>query len=159
VSREIDRYHNKDYPPLHQLVRRLFYPPRLLAEELASGLPVTHGLKIYKQNENLTIEASVKEIPLENLTVTCDKDGVIRIAGHDEKEEEKKEGEKIVYRRKSSSRLGYAVRPPMSIDLEQAEAIIDVDKHVLTITAPTISQGKKEKPRSIPIKIADKQQS
>lgn len=109
-------------------------------------LAETHGLNVYETDKEVVVEAPMPGIPEDKIEVTFE-DGVLRITGKHQENEEEKKRKKVVYRSQRVAAFDYTATLPRSINAAAIQA--DLDKGVLTVKAP-IAQA--ARPKKITVK-------
>jgi HSP20 family protein len=99
-----------------------------------------------KNEDTITVSASVPGVDAENIDVTVD-DGVLTIKAETASENEEKNDNYVIRERRSGS-LHRSIRLPDTVDADNAES--SYDKGVLTISLPKTEAAK---PRSLPITV------
>ena len=136
-QKAIDRFFNDDF----------FRAGRTLPANWQSEWSAL-ALDIAENEDNLTVEASLPGINPDDVEISVH-DGVLTIKAEVQHEEEKEEEGKYYLRERRSGAFQRAVRLPLEVNAEAAEATFH--NGVLTLTLPKVEEAK---PKKIAVKAA-----
>ncbi len=107
-----------------------FLSPAASAEGLASRSP---ALDVAENDRAYTVKLEVPGVAKDDVKVSVE-GRQITVQAQSQHSEEKKEGERVVYRERSVASYARTFTLPMEVD--QAEAVAKLDQGVLTLTLP-----------------------
>lgn len=103
---------------------------------------IDEGLDVYETDSDIVIKAALPGIPADKVDVTFE-DGVLRISGRMEENEEEKNKKKVVYKEQKVRSFDYTTTLPRAVKFDEIKA--DVENGVVTITAPIATEAKAKK--------------
>lgn len=116
--------------------------PSIWDEEDWSIFQSARGLEVFETDNDIVVKASVPGLLPNEVEVTFE-DGVLRIAGRHEENEEDKEKKKVIYQSHRVSTFNYQTALPRMIDPNKITA--DIEHGVITVNAPLSEAAKLKK--------------
>jgi HSP20 family molecular chaperone IbpA len=111
------------------------------------------GLNIYETDTNIIAEAALPGVPDNNIDVTIDEDGIVRVTGSYEETEEDKDRRRY-YMSSMAQSFNYSFRLPKGANT-QVEPSCELTNGVLKMTFP---KTEKQAPKKIKISRGDTNQ-
>lgn len=130
---------------------RPFFNSPFMDEDLwSSFLPQSQNLDMYETNDEVVVKAPMPGISADNVDVTFE-DGVLRITGREEENQEEKNKKKVVHSEYRTRSFDYTVTLPRAIDPSKMSA--EIENGIVKITAPLAEASK---PKKITVKAKGK---
>ncbi len=118
-------------------------------EEDWSELTMTQGINVYEQDDKVTVEAPMPGVAEQDIHVEYE-DGILRLSGrHEVNEEDKKK--RMYHRMQKISSFSYSTTLPKTIDVNSIEASI---KNGVVVVEARVAE--EVKPRKITVKAIEK---
>ena len=129
----VNRYANQDTRQLSRLFDDTldrFFGPASTAESVASRAP---ALDVAETDRAYTVKLEVPGVSKDDVKVSVE-GRQVTVQASTQRSDEKKEGERVVYRERASS--SYARTFTLPVEVDQAEAGAKLEHGVLTLTLP-----------------------